>query len=142
MCGFASGPESFRSPWAGLCDVTAHDNRSPLGRLYTCVAVCVVQLPGEAELMAVVAAAGGGGVLLCGALCFSCPRSRLSSSSRYLPGSHVRDPIHIVRPSPTIAPYAASRHSYRPRTVRSTVIGPTTMPLFKSPPHIRLRLST
>ena len=46
----------------------------------------------------------------------------------HLPGSHVRDPIHIVRPSPSIAAYAASRHSYRPRTVRSTVIGPTTIP--------------
>ena len=60
----------------------------------------------------------------------------------HLPGSHVRDPIHIVRPSPTIVAYAASRHSYRPRTVRSTVIGPTTIPRFSSPCHMRLRRST
>ena len=61
---------------------------------------------------------------------------------RHRPGSHVRDPSHIARPSPHIALYAASRHSYRPRTIRSTVIGPTTMPPLSSPPHARFLRST
>ena len=60
----------------------------------------------------------------------------------YLPGSHTCEPSHITALAPLRAAYAASRHSYRAPTTRSTVSGPTSIPLLMSPPHMRFRRST
>ena len=69
-------------------------------------------------------------------------RHPFSPCPAHRPGSHMREPCHIALPSPPIALYPASRHSYLPRTVRSMVIGPTSIPRFRSPCHARFRLST
>ena len=44
------------------------------------------------------------------------------------PGSHVRLPSHSLRFTPVTGRAPASLHSYRPRTIRSIVFAPTSIP--------------
>jgi hypothetical protein len=55
------------------------------------------------------------------------PGPSLADSSARVPRLRVFDPCHIALPSPSIGRHSASRHSYRPLTIRSTVMGPATI---------------